>query len=442
MPKPSKSSRPGARAIAALVIQKLISKQQTLTSLLPDYLCRLDEKKDRALVQELCYGVMRWYFQLDYLHGLLIEKKIKSKDADIKALLFIGLYQFIHLRTPPHAVVSATVEACNELNKSWAKGLVNALLRRYQRESEHLLRKVGANDVAHYSHPEWLLDVLKNDYPDNWREIVTSNNNYPPMVLRINPGKVTREAYLDMLKEARIDAIPAPDWTPCGIILKDSVDVDKLPQFREGYVSVQDLAAQLTPQLLDIRPAQRVLDACAAPGGKLAHMLEYEPKIIEATGVESERSRYEKLQQTLDRLQLRARLIQADARETAAWWDGVEFDRILLDAPCSATGVIRRHPDIKVLRTPEDIEAVRIIQRELLSSLWPLLKSGGKLLYATCSILASENDQQIGEFLNNRTNARVDVINTAWGMATQYGRQILPGQNNMDGFYYACLQKI
>lgn len=442
MPKHSKTSHPGARAIAALVIQKLISKQQTLTLLLPDYLDRLDEKKDRALTQELCYGVMRWYFQLDYLLGLLIEKKIKAKDTDIKALLLIGLYQFIHLRTPPHAVVSATVEACNELNKSWAKGLVNALLRRYQRESKHLLIKVEANEVAHYSHPEWLLDILKKEYPGFWLEIVTSNNHYPPMALRINPGKVTRESYLTILKDAGIDAIPASDWIPSGIILKDSVDVDKLPHFREGYVSVQDLAAQLTPQLLDIRPAQRVLDACAAPGGKLAHILEYEPRITEAVGVESERLRFKKLQQTLDRLQLHARLIHTDVRETSAWWDGVEFDRILLDAPCSATGVIRRHPDIKVLRMPEDIETVMIIQKELLSSLWPLLKSGGKLLYATCSILTSENDQQIGEFLNNQTNARVDLINADWGIPTQYGRQILPGQNNMDGFYYACLQKI
>jgi len=441
MSKQPMSSQLGARAIAALVIQKLLGKQQTLSSLLPEYLDRLTRKKDRALAQELCYGVMRWYFQLDFLLGLLIDKKIKTKDNDIKALLLIGLYQFIHLRIPPHAVVSATVEACNELNKTWAKNLVNALLRRYQRESEYLLKKVESNLSAQCSHPKWLLALLQKNYPECWLEIVAANNTYPPMSLRVNTRKVTRENYLVMLNEAGINAKIAPNRTTSGIILDCPVDVYKLPEFRSGYVSVQDLAAQLTPELLDLKPGQRVLDACAAPGGKLAHILEYEPDISEAVAVEWDRLRFDKLQQTLDRLQLHAKLIHADARETSAWWNGAEFDRILLDAPCSATGVIRRHPDIKVLRMPEDVEKVMIIQSELLSSIWPLLKPGGKLLYVTCSTLISENDQQIREFLNKHANARNELINADWGIATQHGRQILPGHNNMDGFYYACLQK-
>lgn len=441
MPKKTMSSHTGARAIAALVIQELLSNQQKLSTILPEYLAPLTGKKDRALAQELCYGVMRWYFQLDYLLGLLVDKKIKAKDTDIKALLFIGLYQFIHLRTPPHAVVSATVEACNELDKSWAKSLVNAVLRRYQRESEYLLDNIESNLAAQCSHPEWLLKILQENYPEFWQEIVIANNVYPPMTLRVNFRKTTCEAYLAMLNEAGITAKLTSACTPAGIILDSPVDVDRLPQFRNGFASVQDLAAQLTPQLLDLCPAQRVLDACAAPGGKLAHILEYESGISETVAVEWDRLRFERLHQTLDRLQLHARLIQADARDTAAWWDGVEFDRILLDAPCSATGVIRRHPDIKVLRTPEDIETVTIIQSELLSSLWPLLKTGGKLLYVTCSVLTAENDHQIGKFLDKHTNVRIELINADWGMATCHGRQILPGQNNMDGFYYACLQK-
>lgn len=435
------SSQSGPRAIAALVIQRLLGKQQTLSSILPEYLNRLVHKKDQALAQELCYGVMRWYFQLDFLLGILIDKNIKAKDTDIKALLLMGLYQFIYLRTPPHAVVSATVEACNELNKGWAKGLVNAVLRRYQRESEYLLKKVEADLSAQYSHPEWLLDILKNNYPDCWQDIVTANNSYPPMTLRVNPGQVARDTYLTMLNQAGITANQAPPWLPAGIVLDHPVAVDKLPEFMNGYVSVQDLAAQLTPGLLDLKPQLRVLDACAAPGGKLAHILESEPGLTEAVGIESDQFRFDRLQQTLDRLQLKARLIHADARETAAWWDGVEFDRILLDAPCSATGVIRRHPDIKVLRTQADIETVITVQRELLSALWPLLKTGGKLLYVTCSILDSENDQQIRDFLNKHTDARIIMIDADWGINTHHGRQILPGQNNMDGFYYACVQK-
>lgn len=435
------SSQSGPRAIAAMVIQKLLGKRQTLSLILPDYLQRLAQKKDQPLAQELCYGVMRWYFQLDFLLGQLIDKKIKSKDTDIKALILIGLYQFIHLRTPPHAVVSATVEACNELGKSWAKGLVNAVLRRYQRESEHLHKCVEADLSALYSHPAWLLELLKNNYPDSWQDIVTANNCYPPMALRVNTRKVTRDTYLTMLNQSGIQAQQAPPWLLAAIMLENPVDVDRLPEFMSGYVSVQDLAAQLTPGLLDLKPHQRVLDACAAPGGKLAHILESAPELTGAVGIESDPFRFDRLQQTLDRLQLKATLRHADARETATWWDGVEFDRILLDAPCSATGVIRRHPDIKVLRTQADIETVITLQRELLTALWPLLKTGGKLLYVTCSILDAENDQQIREFLNKHTNARIIMVETDWGINTHHGRQILPGQSNMDGFYYACVQK-
>lgn len=435
-----KSVKPQARALAALVLSKALTRRQTLSALLPDYLDRLSAKKDRAFLQELCFGVMRYFFLLEFILARLLEKPLKAKDSDIKMLLLTGLYQEIFLRTPPHAVVSATVETCDELRKPWAKNLTNALLRRYQRESKDLLAKVENDLPAKYAHPRWLLERLRQDHPDAWREICLRNNEHPPMYLRVNTRKTSRAGYLTLLENNGIDASSTP-FSSCGIKLGQPRDVNDLPEFRHGHVSVQDLSAQLTAQLLDPQPGQRLLDACAAPGGKLGHLLEHEPQLGEAVAVESDGQRCVRLQQTLDRLQLEATVIQADARATQDWWDGTGFDRILLDAPCSATGVIRRHPDIKVLRTPEDVDAAVVLQQELLAALWPLLKPGGRLLYVTCSILTCENDGQIARFLDTLNNATSLMINADWGTMTCHGRQILPGQDDMDGFYYACLQK-
>lgn len=430
-----------ARAIAALAITEIFTQGQTLSSLLPSFLKRLADPRDQAFVQELCYGVLRWYFRLDFILRALLRKDLKPKDTDIKALILLGLYQLGHLRTPPHAAVSATVDACDDLHKSWAKNLVNALLRKYQRDSNYLLSLADQNIVAKYAHPRWLLEYLQQDYPMHWRAIGEANNHYPPMYLRVNSQKTSRPEYLAMLTEANIQAEETP-LSPTGIRLSKGIDIDLLPEFMNGYVSVQDLAAQLAPPLLDLHPGYRVLDACAAPGGKLSHILELEPGLIATVAVESDAYRFERLRQTLDRLQLAATLIHADARAINQWWDGLQFDRILLDAPCSATGVIRRHPDIKILRQPGDIADVTQIQAELLSALWPLLKSGGKLLYVTCSILTSENDSQIRAFTEKHPDARSIIIHTEWGLPTACGRQILPGQFDMDGFYYACLEKI
>ena len=429
-----------ARAAAAKIISLLIRQNRNLTLLLPGYLQQFKDKKDQAFVQELCYGVSRWYYQLEHILNGLLDKNIKPKDTDIKALAMAGIYQFMYLRTPPYAIVAESVEACSELGKPWAKKLLNGLLRSYQREYTTLIKDMDSCPSAKYSHPEWLLNMFKTDYPDSWEQICIANNNRPPMFIRINKSKTTRDKYLALLSKAGI-AGTATTFSPDGIRLEVPVDISQLPEFWNGYVSVQEYAAQLAPQLLEPGNSRYLLDACAAPGGKLAHILENIPAQTRVIAIEPDDLRLTKLQKTLDRLQLRARVIHADARDVASWWDGTHFDRILLDVPCSATGVIRRHPDIKLLRTPGDIEAVVILQKELLSALWPLLKPGGKLLYVTCSILKQENDQQINDFLIYHNDVKPVPVNAAWGTATPFGRQILPGQDDMDGFYYACLEK-
>lgn len=428
------------RATAAIIIARLLKQRQNLTGLLPEYLKQYPDKKDRALVQELCYGVARWYHQLEHILDRLLEKKIKPKDTVIKILSIAGIYQFLYLRIPPHAIVAETVEACSGVGKPWAKKLVNGLLRRYQREHESLIKELDSCQYARYSHPEWLFNMIKSDYPDNWEQICTANNCRPPMYIRVNRRKTTRENYLELLLNTGIKGSATP-FSADGIKLETPVDVSHLPEFRNGYVSVQEYAAQLVPGLLQPEDNQRLLDACAAPGGKLAHLLENISPRSQVTAIEPDDLRFTRLQETLDRLQLNATLIHADARNTGTWWDGIQFDRILLDVPCSATGVIRRHPDIKLLRTPEEIERVLVLQKELLGVLWPLLIPAGKLLYVTCSILRQENDQQISNFLHYHNDAEPVPVDADWGTATSFGRQILPGQDDMDGFYYACLQK-
>jgi 16S rRNA (cytosine967-C5)-methyltransferase len=434
---PSKISE---RAVAAKIICRVLTKNQTLKTLLPQYLEQFKEKKDRALVQELCYGVTRWYHQLDFILACLLDKKIKPKDVDIKALAMVGLYQFLYLRTPPHAVVAATVDACTDLGKPWAKNLVNALLRRYQREHGSISENMESRFSAKYSHPEWLLHLIKRDYPQNWQEICNTNNSHPPMYIRINRLKTTRDKYMGLLSQAGIESRIIPH-SLAGIKLGKPVEINQLPKFHDGHVSVQDYAAQLTAELIDLKCNQRLLDACAAPGGKLSHIMENAPKQVQVIAIDSDKLRLNKMQQALDRLQLRVKPVHADARNAECWWDGSQFDRILLDLPCSATGVIRRNPDIKLLRTPGDIENVLLLQKQLLASLWPLLKPEGKLLYVTCSVLKQENDQQINDFISCHDNAKPLPLNAPWGTATVFGRQIYPGQEDMDGFYYACLQK-
>ena len=430
-----------ARALAAVVMTEILTRHQTLTTLLPACFERLSRYQDRAFVQELCFGVMRWYFRLEAILSPMLQKELGQKHLDVKLLLMIGLYQFDYLHVPEHAIVSATVAACDDLDKPWAKKLVNAILRRYQRERAAQTESLGQIISVQHAHPCWLVRELQNDHPSHWLQIVTANNQRPPMFLRINQRLTTRDDYLDKLNRENIPAAATP-YSPVGIKLEKPVPVEYLPGFQDGLVSVQDLAAQLAVPLLEPGPGQRILDACAAPGGKLAHLLETAGDPCAVTAVELVPARAEQIKRTLHRLRLQAKIQVADARTPELWWDGKQFDRILLDAPCSASGVIRRHPDIKVLRTAENVQAATGVQAELLTALWPLLKPGGKLLYSTCSVLACENDLQTSAFIAAHDDARADTIRAAWGLPTACGRQIVTGQEDMDGFYYARLEKI
>ena len=426
--------------VASRILAKVFNDQKSLAILIPLELDLMADPRERALAQALCYGVMRHYYSLNFILSTLLDKKLKKKDSDVKALILIGLYQLDHMRTPAHAAVSASVESCKELKKTWAKNLVNAVLRRYQREHDKFPELIANDESANSEHPAWLVESLKDEYPQHWQSIIKENNLPPPMSLRVNLRKTNRDSYLKKLQAAGIEA-QASNLNQTGIVLTHPVSVDALPDFAEGHVSVQDLAAQLAIPLLEPQAGERILDACSAPGGKLAQLLETAPTLQQAVAIEKEPHRFKKLENTLERLGLSATLMQNDARAVDDWWDKQLFDRILIDAPCSASGVIRRHPDIKYLRTAEDIQNIKVLQAEILDALWPLLRNGGKLLYITCSVFKVENDEQIAAFSNKHNDVNSIPIQATWGMATEYGRQILPGDNAMDGFYYAQLQK-
>lgn len=428
-----------ARTAAVTVLTQVLNQGSSLSSAMPPVLTKLHPSTERALAQEMCYGMLRWYPRLAAVLDCLLDKPLKARDADVRCLLLLGLYQLIYTRIPDHAAVTETVAAAKALSKPWASGLVNAILRGFLRDRDRLLSEADRDETAATAHPAWLLEEIKTAWPDDWRAIIAANNQRPPMTLRVNARQTRRDDYLAKLAQAGMTASSAPHTTH-GVILDQPVDVERLPGFGTGEVSVQDAAAQLAAMLLDVRPGQRVLDACAAPGGKTAHLLELQPD-IDLTALDSDAGRLRRVEENLRRLRLPARVIQGDAALPDAWWDGAPFDRILLDAPCSATGVIRRHPDIKFLRRPEDIDALAQTQTRLLEALWPLLKPGGMLLYATCSILPQENERRITRFLAAHADAAEQVIGAEWGRPVSAGRQILPGEDNMDGFFYARIQK-
>ncbi len=397
----------------------------------------MEPGKDRAFIQALCYGVCRQYHRLDFILSQLLDKPLK--DTEVKALVLVGLYQLKFMRVKPHAAVSETVLAARK--KPWAKSLVNAVLRSYLRGQEGLEHKADQIQTASLSHPDWLVKQIGQDWPGQAADILHENNQPPPMVLRVNLAKSSREDYLHLLAGQEIAAEPIV-FCPSAITLDKPVPVNLLPGFAEGLVSVQDTAAQLAASFLDAQPGHRVLDVCAAPGGKTAHILENQPKLLELVAVDIDASRMQRVDDNCQRLGLQAKLIVGDAAKPQDWWDGKPFDRILLDAPCSALGVIRRHPDIKLLRRAEDIAQLQALQKSILQAIWPLLAPGGLLLYATCSILKLENEQQIHTFLAGHNDAVELLIEPGWGVAGLCGRQILTGESAMDGFYYARLKKL
>jgi len=430
------------RALAARVLADVVAHGQSLDSAL----ARLDQHaaagvddRAKALVRELAYGCMRWYQHLDAVADHLLEKRPKKKDTDIVMLVLVGLYQLHYLSTSDHAAVNETVAATTELGKPWAKGLVNGCLRNFQRQQAELLSTVRTRDPdIELSHPQWLLDEIRQCWPEHWQQILAANNQRPPMHLRVNLARIGRDDALKKLDAAGIDATPLA--TECGIALAQPQPVDKLPGFTDGELSVQDQSAQYAALLLDPQPGEHLLDACAAPGGKACHLLEHAGGQAQLVAVEIDAGRAQRIHDNMQRIGLNAEIKIADALDTDAWWDGQAFDRILVDAPCSSTGVIRRHPDIKFLRRASDIEQLVAIQSRLLEALWPLLRQGGKLLYATCSILKRENEQQITTFLDRHADAKTLPLALHGDVDCRHGVQLFPGTG--DGFYYCLLEKI
>jgi 16S rRNA (cytosine967-C5)-methyltransferase len=430
-----------ARLEAVQVLLEVLQQGRSLTQALERALPQAGT--EAALVQAMCYGVCRWYYRLQAIAEAMLDKPLKQRDSDIHCLILLGLFQLIYMRVPAHAAVQETVAVTRLLKKHWASGLVNALLRRFQREADAILTSVDQDEIAATAHPRWLLQQLQQSWPADWTDITTANNTQAPMSLRVNLARQDRGSYLRQLQGAGIPAELAPVGE-AAVVLQQAVDVERLPGFQEGLVSVQDCAAQLAAELLSPRAGEQVLDACAAPGGKTAHIIERmqvdgddQPAV---TAVDIDEQRCARIQQNLQRLGQSARLVTADVAATADWCLQ-PFDRVLLDAPCSATGVIRRHPDIKLLRRPGDISTLMQTQARLLRAVWPLLKPGGTLLYATCSILPMENVQVVSDFLAEAADAREQPIQADWGRPQAAGRQILPGENGMDGFYYARLVK-
>jgi 16S rRNA (cytosine967-C5)-methyltransferase len=394
----------------------------------------VETARDASLLRALVYAVLRWHHRLEWQLERLLTRPLARSDSELAALLRIGLVQVQALRIPEHAAVSATVDACKLLGLTHAQSLVNAVLRRFLRERATLLAEGALNEQAHYSHPQWLIDALRADWGAATERILEANNELPPMWLRVNRRVTDPARYLQILREQGIEA-RCDERVRSGILLAEPTAMSTIPGHADGIVSIQDGAAQLAADLLDLQPGHRVLDACAAPGGKTAHILETCPDLRSVIALDRDAERLERVRENLERLKLSATLIAADALARDDWWDGHAFERILLDAPCSSLGVIRRHPDIKVHRDQSDVAAAVELQARLLDSLWPMLAPGGRLVYATCTLLKRENAEQIERFCARTPDA------VPLGPTPAVGLQLFPGEANMDGFYYACLGK-
>ena len=434
------------RLLTVKLLTTLIREGRSLSQLLEEADWSGLSATDRAFTRAMCFGVTRHFFYLQFILDSLLRKPLRAKDTDIRCLALMGLYQLIYMRVPDHAAVAETVNIAGKLKKTWAKSILNAVLRNFLRQSDagQAPPQPPENQLeARFNHPAWLVEALRVAWPESWQRILEANNAQAPMSLRVNQQKHSREEYLATLSGQGLPAKALPHLT-MGIRLDQAGDVTALPGFAEGAVSVQDGAAQLAAPLLDPQPGDHILDACAAPGGKTAHLLEYQARAGQVIAIDKSPARLARVDENLQRLGLQgpsAQTLVADATQPHQWWDGRLFDRILLDAPCSATGVIRRHPDIKLLRRDSDIPDLVDTQHMLLTTLWPLLKPGGMLLYSTCSVLPQENARQVAQFLAENNHAHLATWNVAWGTDTGYGQQILPGEDQMDGFFYARIFK-
>ena len=429
------------RFIALKICLTVIEEGRSLSQALPEGLAQFSDRRERNFTQNLVLGTLRWQVRLEAIRDQLVKKKLKAKDEDINQLILLGLYQILYMETPEHAAVSETVSITAKLKKPWAKAFVNGVLRNFLRDKEAICAEVDLKPAYRYAHPQWIVRTLRKAYPEAWEGILAANNEIAPLTLRVNTIQQSREAFLEKLTEAEVQVVIHPT-APQGVILQQSVDISSLPTYEEGGFSVQDPAAQQAANILQPQAEEHILDACAAPGGKTTHLLELSNNQAKVFALEKEPERLERLSENLYRLELEAEYQAGDASQPDSWWSGELFDKILLDAPCSATGIIRRHPDIKWHRTEEDIEELVKIQASILKALWPLLKPGGKLLYATCSILPQENTLQMQSFLAEEPSAKEIPIEAEWGeQSTLPGRQIFPGSNGMDGFFYCLLEK-
>ncbi|OOF51494.1 16S rRNA (cytosine(967)-C(5))-methyltransferase [Rodentibacter genomosp. 1] len=430
------------RAVAARVILQVLDEGKSLSSLIPDVQPML-KTQDLPLLQEICFGVCRVLPRLEQIIQCLVDKPLKGKTRVVHCLLLVGLYQLLYMRVPTHAAVDEVVNATKTLKSDSFRGLVNGVLRRFLREKESILAQVD----KHWQtlHPEWFVNKLKKAYP-NWRDIINANNQKPPMWLRVNAQKNSVERYRTLLAESGILAEISSH--PQALRLASPMAVQKLPHFSEGAVTVQDLSAQWAATLLEPQNGEWILDACAAPGGKTTHILELAPQAnVIALDVESHRLK--RVTENLARLNQQARVVCGDATKPEQWLaeigqSAVKFDRILLDAPCSATGVIRRHPDIKWLRQETDIKQLTALQKSILKALWEKLKPNGILLYATCSVLPEENNEQIRAFLSEQPDAELLSLpfeDNVSDNKSAVGFQFIPQDNGGDGFYYAKLRK-
>jgi 16S rRNA (cytosine967-C5)-methyltransferase len=438
------SASAAARAAAARVVHRVIDERRNLDDALAAGRDGLPLRAHSEL-QAWCYGTLRWWPRIACQLAALSARPLDDMDPLARALLAVALFQIQHSPIPPHAVVDESVAATRLLGCVRASGFVNALLRRYMRERASIDARALATPAGRFAHPDWLIECMRNDWPDDYARMLDANNEHPPLWLRVNRRKIEVDAYLRSLNDAGLDAQRAPR-IPTALRLEKAVGVDAIPGFAEGKVSVQDAGAQLAAPLLDARSGHRVLDACAAPGGKTCHIAEQTADLATLLAIDRDAERVELIRENLDRLGLSATLAAVDATKPAQWWDGRPFDRILLDVPCSATGVVRRHPDIKILRRPEDIPAFARLQMQLLSALWPLLVPGGRFVYASCSILSAENSQVIADFLSAHPEARAALLDPALAeigrvRAGEPGLYLIVGEAGTDGFYYACLEK-
>ncbi|MBL4284765.1 16S rRNA (cytosine(967)-C(5))-methyltransferase RsmB [Vibrio fluvialis] len=421
------------RAAAAQVLFQVVDKGQSLSMALPAAQQNI-RPRDHALLQEICYGALRYLPRLESIANALMDNPLKGKQRVFHHLILVGIYQLSFMRIPAHAAVGETVEGAQDLKGPRLRGLINAVLRNYQRNQEQLDAQAVSHNAGKYGHPSWLLKLLQNAYPQQWEAIVEANNSKAPMWLRVNHQHHDRNAYQALLNNENIDS-SVHSQAEDALKLAAPCDVTKLPGFEKGWVSVQDAAAQLSLHYLQPQDGELILDCCAAPGGKTAHILE-RTQGSEVVAIDCDDTRLKRVHDNLKRLNLSAKVVCGDARYPQEWWQGSQFDRILLDAPCSATGVIRRHPDIKWLRRAEDIAALAELQREILDAMWQQLKPGGTLVYATCSITPQENVLQVKDFLARTSDAQL-----VGSELDNPGRQILPGEEDMDGFYYAVLTK-